>query len=1089
MAKNNSNRRVELRWWMAAIAVGIWLVASCGYDSSLGNVECDSDDDCPEGAVCEMGYCVAGEGDPECEDEEELCDESCVDVTSDSDHCGGCNISCEDGEHCDDGDCVDDEVECEEGEQLCQGRCVDLMSDEEHCGDCNVECGAEEYCDDGVCRGDDENDCEDDEEWCSGQCVDLTSNDDHCGECGLGCEEDQICVDSICQDVPECEEGELACGMECVDPRVDTEHCGGCDEACGDGEYCQAGQCVDECGEGEEGESFEVCGEEELCIDTNRSIEHCGECDRACEEVSGATGQCVDGECVYQCDDADLGYGYCPEEGIEAGQDTGQGACFDLEGDLDHCGACFQECPDPSAQDADAYAECEDGQCVFQCSGEDFEFCGFQEDVDDGELDLEGASCVNIQEDLDHCGACGESCPDDPLGTVQCVDGSCEVECDGDENIEECEEGVCVDTHSSDEHCGGCDQGCAANEICQGGHCTELPECQVDPDEPFGGGSGEPGDPFVICEADHLRNIEAEGQWNAHFVQVDDIDFSGEAPMEPIGQGYLQSTGIGTGDWQDTFSGSYDGHGFEITNIEINGGSEARTGLFGFVVTGAAVQNVRLVNPTVVGLVDTGAVVGRNAGVVENVSVENATVEGTESVGGVVGRNHQTLRIVEVDDLNVEGNQYVGGVVGQNHGGLSEASVWGEATWISGDVDVGGLVGRNDQSVENSQVLEATVEASGVRVGGAVGYNVSAGTVSAVAAKATVMGTEDVGGLVGRTNGAVTQGEFHGDVVGDDRVGGLVGRVAAASNIYGSYQGTVANSEVKQGTSVTGDWHVGGLVGTSQGHLSDSYSAAQVEGHERRVGGLVGEKEGGSVTRCSASGDVTGLGEVNSVGGLVGRVNSFQVTISESHASGAVSGNGFVGGLVGSLWGHVADSSAEGDVSASGAYVGGLVGGVQADTTWNQQSTINGSYAAGDVDAPQGAQVGGLVGRSEGNIWNSYALGEVTGESQVGGLVGYMWREGYTTGPMLSNVTNSYAYGQVVGTEDVGGLVGLRRDVGGYFMPNVTASYWKITDNVADSDGGDPLTEAEFTAQQNFSGWGFGSVWQMGSDRPVLMWE
>ncbi len=63
--------------------------------------------------------------------------------------------------------------------------------------------------------------------------------------------------------------------------------------------------------------------------------------------------------------------------------------------------------------------------------------------------------------------------------------------------------------------------------------------------------------------------------------------------------------------------------------------------------------------------------------------------------------------------------------------------------------------------------------------------------------------------------------------------------------------------------------------------------------------------------------------------------------------------------------------------------------------------------------------VGGLVGRNSGIVSNSYATGSTSGDTNVGGLVGYNQFNGM--------VSYSYATGEVSGSEFVGGLVGWNR--------------------------------------------------------------
>ena len=202
--------------------------------------------------------------------------------------------------------------------------------------------------------------------------------------------------------------------------------------------------------------------------------------------------------------------------------------------------------------------------------------------------------------------------------------------------------------------------------------------------------------------------------------------------------------------------------------------------------------------------------------------------------------------------------------------------------------------------------------------------------------------------------------------------------------------------------------HAAGITINNVGLLS-----VKIKG-DRYVGGLVGtlstlNDRGSSITNSYATGAVTG----NNVGGLVGRLNGG--TIRNSYATGAVTGTGsYVGGLVGeNSFGTITNSYATGDVTGTGDDVGGLVGN-------DSGGTIKNSYATGSVRGS--SRVGGLVGTLTLNgrgssIMNSYATGDVTGtRNNAGSLVGYSDR---------GAITYSYATGDVTGTgRYVGGLVG-----------------------------------------------------------------
>ena len=156
---------------------------------------------------------------------------------------------------------------------------------------------------------------------------------------------------------------------------------------------------------------------------------------------------------------------------------------------------------------------------------------------------------------------------------------------------------------------------------------------------------------------------------------------------------------------------------------------------------------------------------------------------------------------------------------------------------------------------------------------------------------------------------------------------------------------------------ITGKNIVGGLAGSADGHINNSYVSGTVNG-SFAVGGLVGGIEG---------------------------------TISNSYADVNVTGGAYLGGLAGLAENTtIRNSYANGSVTGSSTFVGGLVG-------YSQVSMITNSYATSSVSGGfESYQVGGLTGFNSGNISNSYATGAVIGGWLLGGdglavgnLVGY----------------------------------------------------------------------------------------------------
>ena len=155
----------------------------------------------------------------------------------------------------------------------------------------------------------------------------------------------------------------------------------------------------------------------------------------------------------------------------------------------------------------------------------------------------------------------------------------------------------------------------------------------------------------------------------------------------------------------------------------------------------------------------------------------------------------------------------------------------------------------------------------------------------------------------------------------------------------------------------------------------------------------------------------------NDYTGLFGATGASSVIRRLGVVDANVTGDDYVGGLVGGGAGEIRTSYVTGQVEGTN-YVGGLVGA--------NSGTVTASYATARVTAD--AQGGGLVGvnDSDGRIRASYATGRVSGED-VGGLVG----------ANAGTVDASYATGRVLGTTGVGGLAGSGDGV-------FRSSYWDL---------------------------------------------
>jgi hypothetical protein len=305
----------------------------------------------------------------------------------------------------------------------------------------------------------------------------------------------------------------------------------------------------------------------------------------------------------------------------------------------------------------------------------------------------------------------------------------------------------------------------------------------------------------------------------------------------------------------------------------------------------------------------------------------------------------------------------------------------------------------------------------------------------------------NVGGLVGTLGtGEISESSFTGGVTGTNTVGGLVGLA------YGDITDSTFSG------SVTGERYVGGIAGgTGRPTISNSSASGNVTGlagGEGNIGGLVG---GGSATITNSHTDATVTGAIgqSGIGGLLG-YGDWSVTVNNSYSTGTVTGDARVGGLVGTLaGGYIEESYSTGDVfGRTNGSIGGLVGYADSGGGWGTvrgiyndgyviSSLIESSYATGDVtqigSGSNGGGVGGLVGRLySGTVLNSYATGNVLGETTVGGLVGRVQQYGQNYGLTFEGadylnyyglIKNSYATGTInygnTSANRLGGLVGI----------------------------------------------------------------
>lgn len=394
-----------------------------------------------------------------------------------------------------------------------------------------------------------------------------------------------------------------------------------------------------------------------------------------------------------------------------------------------------------------------------------------------------------------------------------------------------------------------------------------------------------------------------------------------------------------------------------------------------------------------------------NAVKISNLDILVGRVNAKNDVGALIGRSIAGTVTNVHAEVKVVGKNHIGGLVGYTTGSLARVSVTEN---ISGQDSIGGVAGF----------------VSGNIIGTAKSNCYFIGKLE---------GRDWVGGIVGRSTGDIKYA-YHqgGDIVGNSRVGGIAGETGVASNSPLNVVFSVSSEGVVQGK----DKYVGGIVGYSQGTVDSASHKNGTVSSATYVGGIAGYAQ--FVNNSHKEGFVSGTGSYT--GGIAGYLNH---DINNCYHVGDVNGEGYVGGLVGSAI-IIRDSYAEGDVTGTAKFVGGLVG-EQRDASYR----IVRSHVKGSVTAEKSIYVGGVVGRANGKIDSTvyHIGGDVVGLDSVGGVVGYangIVDSAYHQGGLVqgnnyvggvvgcgnAKVYNSYAEGTVKGSGfRVGGVIGFSKGV------------------------------------------------------------
>lgn len=387
--------------------------------------------------------------------------------------------------------------------------------------------------------------------------------------------------------------------------------------------------------------------------------------------------------------------------------------------------------------------------------------------------------------------------------------------------------------------------------------------------------------------SDEKKATIAQKYWlSREYKLVEDID---------LGALFATWTPIAYRENDPTFSGTFDGNGHTIKNMNIVNIKDVDTnelnyvavGFFASVGTAGIVKNVKFENVKIDMANCGGAIAGLNYGLIENCQVVDIKIADAIKAGFVVGHNHGIVRTTKtVEVKQVEGEEPAETVL--------QYTVLASTTNTNSIINknktnsifLGGIAGYNDGKIIGAKI-ESNFEITGETIvegallkmiGGIAGYNggeIISSAVEAANIKDMSRVYTYIGGIAGLSNGLIEKchaglaGEGYSSIKiiaelnqANNMVGGIVGQL--------SIDATIKQSFVKADISA---FYVGGIAANLFGNVQECYVLGTITGEY--VGGIAvnvsltdKQSKGGYVADCYVRANLVGNSNNSKVAGL-----------------------------------------------------------------------------------------------------------------------------------------------------------------------------------------------------------------------------
>ena len=373
----------------------------------------------------------------------------------------------------------------------------------------------------------------------------------------------------------------------------------------------------------------------------------------------------------------------------------------------------------------------------------------------------------------------------------------------------------------------------------------------------------------------------------------------------------------------------------------------------------------------------------------ENISIENETEN--SNVGLIVNNTGEITNILFKDiTINAPNADYVACITKNENSNTSEIQL--NNVHVTGKGIVSGFIAETyATNFENITADKLDITGNGQYVGGIFGNILSkqASKLTNISlTNSNILGSQnDVGGIVGYIPYSSTIEIWLDNIIasnnyisGNYRVGGVSGNAGYGRHI-----------EVNEST-IVGNSYVGGIGGVCSLLYDVKFLNGNVEAIGNYVGGILGEQ-----TNAETSYDCHVIeSNISSTGDNVAGLFGFNLRVLQysSVENSYIKGRNNVGTLVGTNIMQVNNSYGYACIVDGNNNVGGIVGYTSGTDEKAIQYTYNNSKIKGN------GNIGGIVGNLNNTnmtetykahyIINNYAVNNIDGTNNVGGLFGYI---------------------------------------------------------------------------------------------------